>query len=83
MASDAIPATEPAPVTIDAADLKPAPAIDIPLPDAAPVTALMQAGCLRMAVEGLFADDAAMREMRVAARTARRSPPITRKPSAR
>jgi len=65
MASDAIPAIEPAPVAIDAADLKPAPAIDIPLPDAAPVTALMQADVFRMAVEGLFADDAAMREMRV------------------
>ena len=65
MASDAIPAIEPAPVAIDAADLKPAPAIDIPLPDAAPVTALMQADVVRMAVEGLFADDAAMREMRV------------------
>ena len=65
MASDAIPAIEPAPVAIDAADLKPAPAIDIPLPDAAPVTALMQADVFRMAVAGLFADDAAMREMRV------------------
>ena len=60
-----IPATEPAPVAIEAADLKPAPAIDIPLPDAAPVTALMQADVFRMAVAGLFADDAAMREMRV------------------
>ena len=65
MASDAIPAIEPAPVAIEAADLKPAPAIDIPLPDAAPVTALMQADVFRMAVAGLFADDAAMREMRV------------------
>jgi L,D-transpeptidase YcbB len=64
-ASQAIPILEPAPVTIESADLKPAPAIDIPLPDAAPVTALMQADLFRMAVEGLFADDAAMRELRV------------------
>jgi L,D-transpeptidase YcbB len=64
-ASQAIPILEPAPVTIESADLKPTPAIDIPLPDAAPVTALMQADLFRMAVEGLFADDAAMRELRV------------------
>ncbi len=64
-ASQAIPIPEPAPVTIESADLKPTPAIDIPLPDAAPVTALMQADLFRMAVEGLFADDAAMRELRV------------------
>ncbi|HEV2563715.1 MAG TPA: L,D-transpeptidase family protein [Microvirga sp.] len=65
VASQPIPLPEPAPVAIQAADLKPAPAIDIPLPDAAPVTALMQADLFRMAVEGLFADDAAMRELRV------------------
>lgn len=63
--SQAIPLAEPAPVTIESVDLKPAPAIDIPLPDAAPVTALMQTDLVRMAMEGLFADDAAMREMRV------------------
>ncbi len=66
--SQAIPLTEPAPVSIEAADLKPAPAIEIPLPDAAPVTALMQADIVRIAVEGLFADDAAMRELRVSAK---------------
>jgi murein L,D-transpeptidase YcbB/YkuD len=65
VASPAIPPPEPAPFSMEAADLKPAPAIDIPLPDAAPVTALMQADIVRMTVEGLFADDAAMRELRV------------------
>ncbi len=65
VASQPIPLPEPAPIAIDSADLKPAPAIDIPLPDAAPVTALMQADLFRIAVEGLFADDAAMRELRV------------------
>ncbi|QRM28924.1 murein L,D-transpeptidase [Microvirga sp. VF16] len=68
IASQVIPLPEPAPVTIESVDLKPAPAIDIPLPDAAPVTALMQADLVRIAVEGLFADDAAMREMRVNSR---------------
>jgi murein L,D-transpeptidase YcbB/YkuD len=68
VASQAIPLTEPAPVSIEAADLKPAPAIEIPLPDAAPVTALMQADIVRIAVEGLFADDTAMRELRVSAK---------------
>ncbi|KFG67834.1 L,D-transpeptidase family protein [Microvirga sp. BSC39] len=68
IASPAIPLTEPAPVSIEAADLKAAPAIEIPLPDAAPVTALMQTDIVRMAVEGLFADDAAMRELRVGTR---------------
>ncbi|MEE1612802.1 L,D-transpeptidase family protein [Microvirga sp. CF3016] len=63
--SQPIPLPEPAPVGIEATDLKPSPAIDIPLPDAAPVTALMQADLVRMAVEGLFADDAAMRDLRV------------------
>ncbi|WP_201835302.1 L,D-transpeptidase family protein [Microvirga zambiensis] len=65
LASDAIPAIDPAPVAIDAAAVKPAPAIQLPLPEAAPVTALMQADVFRIAVDGLFADDAAMREMRV------------------
>jgi murein L,D-transpeptidase YcbB/YkuD len=65
VASQPIPLPEPAPIAIDSADLKPAPAIDIPLPDAAPVTAPMQADLFRIAVEGLFADDAAMRELRV------------------
>jgi L,D-transpeptidase YcbB len=65
VASQAVPIPEPAPVTIESVDLKPAPAIDIPLPDEAPVVALMQTDLFRMAVEGLFADDAAMRELRV------------------
>jgi murein L,D-transpeptidase YcbB/YkuD len=65
IASQAIPLPEAAPFSMEAADAKPAPAIEIPLPDAAPVTALMQADIGRMAVEGLFADDAAMRELRV------------------
>ncbi|MBB3021426.1 murein L,D-transpeptidase YcbB/YkuD [Microvirga lupini] len=68
VASPVIPLTEPAPVSIEAADLKSAPVIEIPLPDAAPVTALMKADIVRMAVEGLFADDAAMRELRVGAK---------------
>ncbi|NBJ12164.1 L,D-transpeptidase family protein [Microvirga arsenatis] len=68
LASPAIPLTEPAPVLLEAADLKPSPTIDIPLPDAAPVTALLQGDLLRLAVESLFADDAAMREMRVSGR---------------
>ncbi len=63
--SQPVTAPEPAPVVIESVDLKPAPAIDIPLPEAAPVTALMQADLVRIAVEGLFADDAAMRELRV------------------
>src|SRR4051812_37216458 len=55
-ALQAIPLPEPAPVTLDTADLKPeprndTPKIDIPLPDAAPVTALMQQDVLRIAVE--------------------------------
>jgi murein L,D-transpeptidase YcbB/YkuD len=62
----AVPLPEPAPVTLDRADLKNhEPAIDIPLPDAAPVTALMQQDVLRMTVEGLLADDAAVRDLRL------------------
>ncbi|WP_262028650.1 murein L,D-transpeptidase [Microvirga sp. Mcv34] len=64
-AAQAIPLPEPAPVTIETTNLKAAPTIDIPLPDATPVTALMQTDLVRMAMEGLLADDAAMREMRV------------------
>ncbi len=56
---------EPAPVVIDAADLKPAGSIDVPLPDAAPVTALMQQDLFRIAVEGLLADDGVARELRL------------------
>lgn len=56
---------EPAPVVIDAAEARPATSIDVPLPDAAPVTVLMQQDLFRMAVEGLLADDAALRELRV------------------
>lgn len=61
----AIPVTEPAPVTFDTVETKPAPVIDVPMPDPAPVTALMQQDVLRMAVEGLLADDGAMRQMRL------------------
>ena len=61
MASQAIPLPEPAPVALEAADLKPAPSIDIPLPDAAPVTALIQADLLRIAVEGIVAVVSALR----------------------
>ncbi len=60
-----IPLPEPAQVHLDIGDLKPEPAIDIPLPEAAPVTALMQQDVLRMTVEGLLADDAAMRDLRL------------------
>ncbi len=66
--SQTIPLPDPAPISLEAADLRPAPAIEIPLPDAAPVTALMQADIARMALEGLFADDAAMRALRVSAK---------------
>lgn len=65
VASQPIPLPEPAPVVLESVDLKPAPAIDIPLPDAAPVTALMQTDLFRIAMEGLFADEAAMRELRL------------------
>lgn len=65
IASQVIPLPEPAPVSIEAADLTLVPVIEIPLPDAAPVTALMQADIVRMVVEGLFTDDGAMRELRV------------------
>jgi murein L,D-transpeptidase YcbB/YkuD len=59
---------EPAPVIINASDLKPANFIDIPLPDAAPVTAIMQSDMLRIAMESLLADDAVMRELRLSRR---------------
>ncbi|MCG7394369.1 L,D-transpeptidase family protein [Microvirga sp. ACRRW] len=58
-----IPLPEPAPFSMQAADAEPK--IEIPLPDAAPVTALMQQDVLRMIVEGLLADDAAMRSLRL------------------
>ncbi|WP_414472003.1 L,D-transpeptidase family protein [Microvirga sp. M2] len=61
----AIPLPEPAPVVLETADRKPEPAIDIPLPEAAPVTALMQQDMLRLTVEGLLADEAAMRDLRL------------------
>jgi len=64
-ALEAIPLPEPAPVVLETVDLKPEPAIDIPLPDAAPVTALMQQDVLRMTVEGRLADDATMRDLRL------------------
>lgn len=61
----AIAVPEPAPVSFETVETKPDPAIDVPLPDPAPVAALMQQDVLRMAVEGLLADDAAMRQMRL------------------
>lgn len=61
----AIPVPEPAPIALDTADLKPEPAITIPLPEPAPVTALMQQDVLRMAMESLLANDAAMRDLRL------------------
>ncbi|MGO4388166.1 murein L,D-transpeptidase [Microvirga sp. 2YAF29] len=61
----AIPVTEPAPVTFETVETKPEPVIDVPMPDPAPVTALMQQDVLRMAVEGLLADDATTRQMRL------------------
>lgn len=61
----AVPLIDPAPVVLGTADLKTEPAIEIPLPDAAPVVALMQKDILRMTVEGLLADDAAMRDLRL------------------
>jgi L,D-transpeptidase YcbB len=61
----AIPVTEPAPVAFDKAETKPEPIIDVPMPDPAPVTALMQQDMLRMIVEGMLADDAAARQMRL------------------
>jgi L,D-transpeptidase YcbB len=63
--AQAIPLPEPAPITLDTADLKSEPAISIPLPEAAPVTALMQQDVLRMAMENLLANDAAMRDLRL------------------
>ncbi|MXQ12756.1 L,D-transpeptidase family protein [Microvirga makkahensis] len=61
----AIPLPEPAPVHLDIVDLRPEPAIEIPLPEAAPVTVLMQQDVLRMTVEGMLADDAIMRDLRL------------------
>lgn len=61
----AIPLPEPAPVALDSVELRPEPAISIPLPDAAPVTALMQQDVLRIAMETLLSNDAAMRDLRL------------------
>lgn len=61
----AIPVTEPAAVSFDTVETKPAPAIEIPLPDPAPVTALMQQDVLRMTVEQLLADENATRQLRL------------------
>ncbi|MFD0461335.1 hypothetical protein ACFQY9_05025 [Microvirga aerilata] len=79
----AIPLPEPAPVSLEAADLKPAPSIDIPLPDAAPVTALMQADLFRMAVEESSRTRLPCASCASAAGTGRRFPPSTRRPSVR
>lgn len=64
-AAQAVPLPDPAPVVLDTADLKPEPDIAVPMPEAAPVTALMQQDVLRMVMEGLLADDALMRELRL------------------
>jgi murein L,D-transpeptidase YcbB/YkuD len=64
----AIPLPEPAPVVLEIADRKPEPVIDIPLPDAAPVAVLMQQDVLRLTMEGLLADDAAMRDLRLSSK---------------
>lgn len=61
----AIPMTEPAPVSFDTVETKPEPVFNVPMPDPAPVTALMQQDMLRMIVEGLLADDATARQMRL------------------
>ncbi|NIX77953.1 L,D-transpeptidase family protein [Microvirga terricola] len=55
---------EPAPVTITAHDLKPADALDIPTPYVAAAT-ITPADWFRIAVEGRFADDAFMRDLRL------------------
>ncbi|SCZ03031.1 L,D-transpeptidase family protein [Microvirga guangxiensis] len=65
IALPSIPLPEPAPVVIESADAKPEPKIEIPLPDAAPVTALMQQDVLRMSIEGLLADDTVVRSLRL------------------
>lgn len=54
-----------APVTIEAADLKPAGTLDIPLPENPAAVAFTRSDWLRTAVEKRFADDAAMRELRL------------------
>jgi murein L,D-transpeptidase YcbB/YkuD len=61
----AIPAPEPAaPVTINAADVKPVNSFDIPLPDAMDA-AVTRSDWFRIAIESRLADDAAMRELRL------------------
>ncbi len=60
-----IPLPEPAPFSMEASDVTPEPRIEIPLPEAAPVTALMQQDVLRMVVEGLLADDGMARSLRL------------------
>lgn len=67
----AIPDVEPAPVTITAADRKPADALDIPLPEAA-ATTLTQSDWFRVAMEARIADEAAFRNLRLT-RTERES----------
>ncbi|MBF9234775.1 L,D-transpeptidase family protein [Microvirga alba] len=54
----------PAPVTITASDLKPAEALDVPVPDIAAAT-VTPTDWFRIAVEGRFADDAFMRDLRL------------------
>jgi len=64
-AVQAITLPEPAPLTIQASDLKPKDPLDIPLPDATSVLAITQQDWLRIAVETVLADDAAMRDLRL------------------
>ncbi|WP_230531393.1 L,D-transpeptidase family protein [Microvirga roseola] len=65
---DVIPLTEPAPVTINAADLKPAGSLDIPLPETAPVAVVTRSDWDRIAIDRLFSDEAAMRQLRLEGR---------------
>lgn len=60
----AIPELVPAPVTITAADRKPADALAIPLPEAAPTT-LTQSDWFRVAMEARLADEASLRGLRL------------------
>lgn len=60
----AIPLEEPAPVTITAHDVKPADVLDIPTPDVA-IATVTPSDWYRIALEGRFADETFMRELRL------------------
>lgn len=64
-APDLVLPLDPAPVTIEAAETKPAVALDIPLPEPAPVAASLRQEELRIAVAKILTDDSAMRELRL------------------